>query len=230
MAPPPSTEWEKRGARGGWKERDDWDGERETGKQVGGRTKNRDVGVSNSCKWWHSVCCNKSSRTKINKKIYLKKKEREEETAPGLLWQSAEHPALSLCQSRSIPRPWQHLLATSSSCVKSAYVLMNVSGPRSCHCRVCFNSPPSAEILPQVYQLIHYILRQYLAANNYPESQHWSENPACPHYSAGFDCAANSATQSSWCCASSTVGLKNTSGMNDQSPSLFWSITVRLAQ
>lgn len=64
---------------GGEVERERWLGwrERETGKQVGGRTKNRDVGVSNSCKWWHSVCCNKSSRTKINKKIYILKKRRE---------------------------------------------------------------------------------------------------------------------------------------------------------
>lgn len=78
-------------------------------------------------------------------------------TAPGLLWHGDEHPTLSLCQSCSIPRPWQQLLATSSSCVKSAYVLMNVSAPQSCHCCVCFNSPLSTEILAQVYRLMHYI-------------------------------------------------------------------------
>lgn len=181
MAPPPSAErgeaqnGNERGSESGRKKgvvgRDDWDKERTARgrerrterKQVGGRTKKRDIGMSSSCKWWHSVCCNESTR---NENIfyyyffYKKKKKGGDETAPGLLWHGDEHPTLSLCQSCSIPRPWQQLLATSSSCVKSAYVLMNVSAPQSCHCCVRFNSPLSAEILPQVYQLTHYACRQ----------------------------------------------------------------------
>lgn len=117
-------------------------------KQVGEGTKKRDIGVSSPCKWWHSPCSYESSRN-VFFSLFLEKK--ADEAVPGLLWHDDEHPTLSLCQSHCIPRPWQQLLATSSSCVKSAYVLMNVSTTQSCHCCVRFNSPPRAKILPEVY-------------------------------------------------------------------------------
>lgn len=97
-----------------------------------------------------------------------KKKKRADETVPGLLWHGDEHPALSLCQSRCIPRPWQQLLATSSSCVKSAYVLMNVSAPPNRVIAVCVSIHLRAQrFYPRCTGARVTLAGNYFGLNNY---------------------------------------------------------------
>lgn len=174
----------KRGRRGGGAERKKGSREEKSGtteikrgrergrieterEQVGEGTKKRDIRVSSPCKWWHSPCSDDSTRNVFFSPLFFWKK-KAGEAVPGLLWHGDEHPTLSLCQSRCIPRPWQQLLATSSSCVKSAYVLMNVSARPNRVIAACVSihlREPKFE--PRCTWACVTLVGNYLGLNNY---------------------------------------------------------------